>query len=123
MLVGGAWVRNRIGVGLMRLLRRARRLPSFVLRQGVGSLYRPGNQTKVILIAVGLGTLLVTAMRLQQANLMRELDVDRSLAESDMYLIDIQQDRRSGVDGSMKRLTGVAPKVITIVRMCLVDIQ
>ena len=75
MLVGTALVLNLIGAGLMRLLRRARRLPSFVLRQGVGSLYRPGNQTKVILIAVGLGTLFVTAMRLQQANLMRELNI------------------------------------------------
>src|SRR5262245_65689099 len=96
MLVGTALALNLIGAGLMRLLRRARRLPSFVLRQGVGSLYRPGNQTKVILMAVGLGTLFVTAMRLQQANLMSALDVDRSLAASDMYLIGLQKDQRQG---------------------------
>jgi len=123
MLVGTALALNLIGVGLMRLLRRARRLPSFVLRQGVGSLYRPGNQTKVILIAVGLGTLFVTAMRLQQANLMRELDVDRSLAASDMYLIDIQKDQRPGVEATVTRLTGAAPKLIPIVRTRLVEIK
>src|SRR5215510_3521002 len=123
MLVGTALALNLIGAGLMRLLRRARRLPSCVLRQGVGSLYRPGNQTKVILIAVGLGTLFVTAMRLQQANLMRELDVDRSLAASDMYLIDIQKDQRPGVEATVKRLTGAAPRLIPIVRTRLVEIK
>jgi putative ABC transport system permease protein len=123
MLVGTALALNLIGVGLMRLLRRARRLPSFVLRQGVGSLYRPGNQTKVILMAVGLGTLFVTAMRLQEANLMRALDVDRSLAASDMYFIDIQKDQRPGVEATLTRLTGAAPKLIPIVRTRLVEIK
>jgi putative ABC transport system permease protein len=123
MLVGTALTLNLIGAGLMRLLRRARRLPSFVLRQGVGSLYRPGNQTKVILMAVGLGTLFVTAMRLQQANLMHALDVDSSLAASDMYLIDIQKDQRPGVEATVKRLTGAPPRQIPIVRTRLVEIK
>jgi putative ABC transport system permease protein len=123
MLVGTALVLSLIGTGLMRLLRRARRLPSFVLRQGVGSLYRPGNQTRVILMAVGLGTLFVTAMRLQQANLMRDLDVDLSLAASDMYLLDIQKDQRPGVEATVARLAGAAPELIPIVRMRLVEIK
>jgi putative ABC transport system permease protein len=123
MLVGTALTLNLIGAGLMRLLRRARRLPSFVLRQGVGSLYRPGNQTRVILMAVGLGTLFVTAMRLQQANLTHALDVDRSLAASDMYLIDIQKDQRPGLEATVKRLTGATPRLIPIVRTRLVEIK
>ena len=123
MLIGTALALNLIGAALMLLLRRFRRLPSFVLRQGVGSLYRPGNQTKVILMAVGLGTLFVTAMRLQQANLMRELDVDRSLAESDMYLLDIQKDQRPDVEATVTRLTGASHRLIPIVRTRLVDIK
>jgi len=121
-LVGTALVLNLIGAGLMRLLRSARRLPSFALRQGVGSLYRPGNQTKVILMAVGLGTLFVTAMRLQQANLMRELDADLSLAASDMFLIDIQKDQRAAVESTVARLAGAAPQIIPLVPMRLVGI-
>lgn len=123
MLVGTALVLNLIGAGLMRLLRRARRLPSFVMRQGVGSLYRPGNQTKMILIAVGLGTLFVTAMRLHQANLTRELNVDLSLAASDMYLFDIQIDQRQAVEETVTRLAGAAPEIIPVVRARLVEIK
>jgi putative ABC transport system permease protein len=123
MLVGTALVLNLIGAGLIRLLRRARRLPSFVLRQGVGSLYRPGNQTKVILMAVGLGTLFVTAMRLQQANLIRELNLDLSMAASDLYLLDIQKDQRQAVEETVTRLAGAAPEIIPVVRMRLVEIK
>jgi len=123
MLVGTALALNLIGAGLMRLLRRARRLPSFVLRQGVGSLYRPGNQTKVILTAVGLGALFVTAMRLQQANLMRELNVDLSMSAFDMYLLDIQKDQRRGVESTVTRLAGAPPEIIPMVRARLVDIK
>ncbi len=123
MLFGTALVLNLIGALLMMLLRRARRLPSFVLRQGVGSLYRPGNQTKVILMAVGLGTLFVTAMRLQQANLMRELNVDLSMAALDMYLLDIQKDQRPGAEATITRLTGSPPEIIPMVRTRLVEIK
>jgi putative ABC transport system permease protein len=123
MLVGTALVLSLIGTGLMRLLRRARRLPSFVLRQGVGSLYRPGNQTKVILMAVGLGTLFVTAMRLNKENLTRELNVDLSMAAVDMYLLDIQIDQRQAVEETVMRLAGAAPEIIPIVRTRLVEIK
>ncbi|MEO6724180.1 MAG: FtsX-like permease family protein, partial [Blastocatellia bacterium] len=48
---------------LMRILRGLRRAPSFALRQGINSLYRPGNQTRTILMAVGLGVFVVVAVR------------------------------------------------------------
>jgi len=82
-----------IGAALMYGLRRLRRLPSFALRQGVGSLYRPGNQTKVILMAVGLGVLFITAMRLQQQNVLGELRLDLNLAGANLFLMDVQKDR------------------------------
>jgi len=123
MMAATALALSLIGAALMYLLRRVRRLPSFALRQGVGSLYRPGNQTKVILMAVGLGTMFVTAMRLQQANLMRELDIETSLATTDMILLDIQKDQRAGAEETIARLTGTAPQLIPIVRVRLVEVK
>ena len=57
----------------MTALARLRRLPSFVLRQGIGSLYRPGNQTRVTLFTVGLGALFVIAVRLMQVNMQQRV--------------------------------------------------
>ena len=42
---------------LTYLLRRTGNLGPFAVRQAINSLYRPGNQTRIILLAVGLGAL------------------------------------------------------------------
>jgi len=118
-----ALVLSLMGTALIYLLRRLRRLPSFALRQGVGSLYRPGNQTKVILMAVGLGTLFITAMRIQQANMIREMDLDLSLSSSDMFLFNIQKDERAGVEETIARLGGTQSQLFPVVRARLVDIK
>jgi putative ABC transport system permease protein len=118
-----AFVLNLAGAVLMRSLRQARHIPSFVLRQGVNSLYRPGNQTKVILLAVGLGTFFVISVRLLQANLMSEFNLDLSSATADMYLIDIQKDQRAGVAATVARYTGSAPKLIPTVRARIVKLK
>jgi putative ABC transport system permease protein len=67
--------------------------------------------------------LFVTAMRLHQANLTRELNVDLSLAAADMYLLDIQIDQRQAVEETVMRLAGAAPEIIPIVRTRLVEIK
>jgi putative ABC transport system permease protein len=77
----------------------------------------------VILIAVGLGTLFVTAMRLHKENMTRELNVDLSMAAVDMYLLDIQIDQRQAVEETVTRLAGAAPEIIPIVRTRLVEIK
>ena len=123
MLVATALVLSLMGTVLMYTLGRLRRLPSFALRQGVGSLYRPGNQTKLILMAVGLGTLFVTAMRLQQTNMLRGVNVDLSVAASNMFLVDIQKDQRQAIEATITRLTGAAPQLIPVVRARFVDIN
>jgi putative ABC transport system permease protein len=59
---------------LTKLLRRLKGLGSFSIRQGINSLYRPGNQTRIILLAVGLGAFVVLTVQSLQTNLVREFD-------------------------------------------------
>ncbi|MEP7337610.1 MAG: FtsX-like permease family protein [Acidobacteriota bacterium] len=101
---------------LMRVLRGLRRAPSFALRQGINSLYRPGNQTRTILMAVGLGVFVVVAVRSLQLNLRAELGVDLSNFRADMYLIDIQPDQRQAVEESVAKFTGIKPEIVPTVR-------
>jgi putative ABC transport system permease protein len=63
---------------LTRILRGAKNFGSFSVAQAVNSLYRPGNQTRIILLAVGLGAFVVLAVQSLQANLVREFDFTRS---------------------------------------------
>ena len=85
-------------------LARLRRLPSFVLRQGIGSLYRPGNQTRVTLFTVGLGTLFVIAVRLLQVNLQQEYALDLNGLSADMFMIDIQPPQHQAAHDTLTRL-------------------
>ena len=73
------------------LLRRLKLLGSFSLRQAVNSLYRPGNQTRIILLAVGLGAFVVLAVQSLQTNLVREFDFTRNQRLPSLFFVDIQK--------------------------------
>lgn len=76
---------------LTLLLRKLRIVGSFSLRQAVNSLYRPGNQTRVILLAVGLGAFVVLAVQALQTNLIREFDFARNQRLPSLFFVDIQK--------------------------------
>ncbi|HKP68887.1 MAG TPA: FtsX-like permease family protein, partial [Pyrinomonadaceae bacterium] len=78
-------------VVLTRLLRRLRGVGPFALSQAINSLYRPGNQTRIILLAVGLGAFVVLAVQSLQSNLVREFDFSRNQRLPSLFFVDIQK--------------------------------
>jgi putative ABC transport system permease protein len=80
----------------------ARRLVSarwpYVVRQGVANLYRPANQTRSVVIALGFGSFLVTTIYLVQANLVRQFDITAAASRGNLVMFDIQDDQRAGVE-------------------------
>ncbi len=70
---------------------------SFPLRHAVLHLSRPGNQTRVILFAVGLGAFFVIGVRALQASLLQEFSIQLSADAPDMFLVDIQRTQVDGV--------------------------
>ncbi|HYO92732.1 MAG TPA: ABC transporter permease, partial [Pyrinomonadaceae bacterium] len=101
---------------LIRLMRRARPAGSFAVRQAVSSLYRPGNQTRLIIMAVGLGAFVVMAIHSLQTNLLDEIDLARRTNLPNMFLIDIQPNQKQGVENIVEAATGVRPELIPTVR-------
>jgi len=69
----------------------------FPLRHAVLSLRRPGNQTRVILLSVGIGSFFVLGVRVLQDNLIAEAVIDVREGAADLFVIDIQRDQTSGV--------------------------
>ena len=70
---------------------------SFPLRHAVLHISRPGNQTRVILLAVGLGAFFIVGVRSMQSSLLDELEMSASADGPDMFLMDIQRDQLAGV--------------------------
>jgi putative ABC transport system permease protein len=83
---------------LVRGLRRffPRRLP-YLYRQGLANLYRPANQTLMVVLALGFGVFLLSTLLLVQHNLLRELRVDRGASRPNVVFFDVQPDQREDV--------------------------
>lgn len=101
---------------LIYLVRRARGLGTFAVRQAVNSMHRPGNQTRVIVLAVGLGAFLVLSVQSLQAGLLDEFDVARRGNLPNMYLIDVQRDQVEGVRQIVEQTTGARAELIPTLR-------
>ncbi|MFL6333923.1 MAG: ABC transporter permease [Pyrinomonadaceae bacterium] len=101
---------------LIFLVRRARGLGTFAVRQAINSMHRPGNQTRVIVLAVGLGAFLVLSVQALQAGLLDEFDVARRGNLPNMYLIDVQRDQVEGVREIVEKTTGAHAELIPTLR-------
>lgn len=101
---------------LMWVVKRTRKIQSFPVRHAINSLHRPGNQTRVIIMAVGLGAFLVISVQSLQRNLLLELDPANRGNLPNMYLIDIQKDQKAGVEKLIETETGERPELIPTVR-------
>jgi putative ABC transport system permease protein len=89
------------------LLNRVRlRLPSSV-RHGLSNLYRPGNQSAAVLAALGTGVMLILAVYLMQASLLREIRETASPALPNIFLIDVTTDEAAGVRAFFQHQAGV----------------
>ncbi|HET9533013.1 MAG TPA: FtsX-like permease family protein [Blastocatellia bacterium] len=108
---------------LIWMVRRVRNVGSFAMRQAINSLYRPGNQTRVIVMVVGLGVFLIISIQSVQSNLLREFDFGRQGNLPNLILIEIQKDQREGVERIIKEETGQQTTLIPTVRMRIVAIN
>ena len=94
---GLAVVLHFAGRGLVALLTPLANSRSFPLRHAVLHLSRPGNQTRVILLAVGLGAFFIVGVRSLQASLLSEFSVQVDANSPDMFLLDVQKPQVDGV--------------------------
>ncbi|HEX9368487.1 MAG TPA: FtsX-like permease family protein, partial [Vicinamibacterales bacterium] len=104
---------------VVRAVRPVARSRWFPLRHAVLNLARPGNQTRVILLAVGIGSFFVIGVRSLQANLLQQFSLELSSGGADMFLIEIlpgQVDRVRAFLGARKAATAGAPRLIPVMR-------
>ncbi len=70
---------------------------SYVWRQGIANLFRPENQTVLLVVTVGLGTMLLSTLFLIQSLLLKRVSFTGSGGQPNMVLFDIQSDQKEGV--------------------------
>jgi putative ABC transport system permease protein len=63
---------------------------SYVVRQGIANLFRPENQTVLLVVTIGLGTMLLSTLFLVQNLILKQVEFSGSGAQPNMILFDIQ---------------------------------
>jgi putative ABC transport system permease protein len=123
--VAVAFVLSLAGAALVRAVQPLRHSSSFVVRHAVLHVIRPGNQTRVILLAVGLGTFFILAVRSIEANLLEDLRVQLGDNSFDMLLMDVQQDQQQDLVSLVDAENGEAgpPALIPILRTRIVAVR
>ena len=91
------------------------RRASFVLRQGVGSLFRPHNQTVSVMLALGFGVFIIATVYLVQSNLLGWLKIENAPNAPNIVAFDIQKDQIAGLNQAARGRTVSPPEVTPIV--------
>jgi putative ABC transport system permease protein len=96
--LGLALVLGAAGRALVGALAPLANTPSFPLRHAVLHLSRPGNQTRVILLSVGLGAFFIMGVHSLQSSLLEEFSIETTTGAPDMFLMDVQRDQADEVN-------------------------
>ncbi len=86
--LGLLFITGRLVIYLMRHL--ARRGPGFIYRQGMSNLFRPNNQTVVLVIVIGLGAFLLATLGQVQKALLGQVAFMGGEERPNTVLFDIQ---------------------------------
>jgi putative ABC transport system permease protein len=74
----------------------------YVMRQGVANLYRPANQTRAVILALGFGSFLVTTLYVVQANLLRQFSSDAAASRANVVFYDVQPDQQTDIEKTVR---------------------
>ncbi len=78
----------------------------YLARQGLANLYRPNNQTLILIVSIGLGTLLISTLLFMQGMLIDRVSLSASGNQPNMVLFDIQSGQKESV-AEMTRKQGL----------------
>src|SRR6185295_16178675 len=111
-------------LALSRALRRF--FPSrwpYLWRQGIANLYRPANQTVMVVLALGFGAFLLDTLFLVQHNLLRDLRIDAAADRPNLVFFDIQPDQRAGVEAQLRQAGLPVGSAVPIVPMRILSLK
>jgi putative ABC transport system permease protein len=102
--IGGAIAVLYFSASLLSWVARRILRPSwpFPIRQGIASLYRPGNQTRAVVLALGFGVFLMGTLYQVQSNILRSLGVRLGESRANVVFFDVQESQKPGIDSIIR---------------------
>jgi putative ABC transport system permease protein len=76
----------------------------FTARQSLLNLFRPNNQTVVLVVAIGLGTFLISTLYFTKDILLSKTEIGQTAETANIIILDVQTDQRDAVEGCIQNL-------------------
>ncbi len=96
---------------------------NYLWRQGLANLYRPNNQTTILIVAIGLGTAIICTLFSIRAILLKRIELTARDNRSNTILFDIQPQQRDSVVALAKEFNLPFDGTVPIVNMRLEKIN
>lgn len=96
---------------------------SYLWRQGFANLFRPNNQTLILVVSIGLGTAFICTLFLVQDILINRVTRSSSKNQPNMVLFDIQSNQKQAVADLTKSLNLPVLQEVPIVNMRMTEIK
>lgn len=87
-----------VAIGLLFFVRRY--FPtnaSFIFRHALSNLFRPNNQTRVLMVTIGLGAFIISTLNVIEKSLLNQVEFSGGKNQSNTILFDIQPNQKEGV--------------------------
>ncbi|HEX8332690.1 MAG TPA: FtsX-like permease family protein [Segetibacter sp.] len=92
---------------------------SYVWRQGLANLFRPNNQTVILVVSIGLGTAFICTLLFIQAILLNRVTLSTSANQPNIVLFDIQTSQKEEIKNISKQHGLTKTEMVPIVNMRL----
>ncbi|ULQ51579.1 ABC transporter permease [Flavihumibacter fluvii] len=96
---------------------------SYLWRQGFANLFRPNNQTVILVVAIGLGTSFICLLYFVQSILTRKVELSASGNQPNMVIFDIQDNQKSQVASLTRSFRLPVNQEVPIVTMRIEEIN
>lgn len=96
---------------------------SYLWRQGFANLFRPNNQTLILVVSIGLGTAFICTLFFVQDILINRVTLSSSKNQPNMVLFDIQSDQKAAVSNLTKSMNLPVLQEVPIVNMRMTEIK
>jgi putative ABC transport system permease protein len=96
---------------------------SFIWRHALSNLFRPNNQTRMLMVAIGLGAFIITTLNVVEKSLLSQVEFSGQENQSNTILFDIQPAQKDGVVKLMEDNKLPVNQVVPIVTCRLSELK
>jgi putative ABC transport system permease protein len=96
---------------------------SYLWRQGFANLYRPNNQTVILIVSIGLSTAFICTLFFIQSMLVKQVSISATTNSANMILFDIQPKQKDQIVALTKKQHLLVIQQVPVVNMRLEKVK